>query len=138
MPIAEVEMPDGRIAQFEVPEGTTQEQVMEFARRTNVAHKPGMRGTEEILPSLGRGLLTTAQMPGTAVINMLTEPFRFAGKLMDTPEVGRLSLIHTKETVIEGKLFSDFEWTPQPIPKSAVSLASTLSLLKRNLVSEAS
>lgn len=32
MPIAKVQMPDGRIARFEVPEGTTPEQVMAFAR----------------------------------------------------------------------------------------------------------
>lgn len=31
MPIAKVQMPDGRIGRFEVPEGTTPEQVMEFA-----------------------------------------------------------------------------------------------------------
>lgn len=31
MPIAKIQMPDGRIAKFEVPEGTTPEQVMEFA-----------------------------------------------------------------------------------------------------------
>jgi hypothetical protein len=31
MPIAKIQLPDGRIAKFEVPEGTTPEQVMEFA-----------------------------------------------------------------------------------------------------------
>jgi len=30
MPIAKVQMPDGRIARIEVPEGTTQDQVMRF------------------------------------------------------------------------------------------------------------
>lgn len=32
MPIAKVRLPDGRIGRFEVPEGTTPEQVLEFAR----------------------------------------------------------------------------------------------------------
>jgi hypothetical protein len=31
MPIARIQLPDGRIARFEVPEGTTQDQVMQFA-----------------------------------------------------------------------------------------------------------
>ena len=31
MPIAKIQLPDGRIARFEVPEGTTQDQVMQFA-----------------------------------------------------------------------------------------------------------
>lgn len=31
MPIAKIQLPDGRIARFEVPEGTTQNQVMQFA-----------------------------------------------------------------------------------------------------------
>lgn len=30
MPIARIQLPDGRIARFEVPEGTTQDQVMKF------------------------------------------------------------------------------------------------------------
>lgn len=33
MPIAKVQLPDGRIAKFEVPEGTTQEQVMAFVQQ---------------------------------------------------------------------------------------------------------
>ena len=31
MPIAKIQLPDGRIGKFKVPEGTTEEQVMSFA-----------------------------------------------------------------------------------------------------------
>jgi surface antigen len=34
MPIAEIELPDGRIAEFEVPEGTTEAQILQFAQNT--------------------------------------------------------------------------------------------------------
>src|SRR3990167_8754275 len=37
MPVAKVQMPDGRIGRFEVPEGTTPEQVMEFAQQSFAA-----------------------------------------------------------------------------------------------------
>lgn len=36
MPIAKVKLPDGRIGRFSVPEGTTPEQVLEFARQQNL------------------------------------------------------------------------------------------------------
>lgn len=39
MPIAKVQLPDGRIARFEVPEGTTPEQVMAFAQQ-NLPQQP--------------------------------------------------------------------------------------------------
>lgn len=34
MPIAEVELPDGRIAEFDVPEGATEQQILAFAAQT--------------------------------------------------------------------------------------------------------
>lgn len=39
MPIAQVQFPDGRIGEFEVPDGTTQEQVLSFAQQ-NFQPKP--------------------------------------------------------------------------------------------------
>lgn len=40
MPIAKVQLEDGRIARFEVPEGTTQEQVLQFAQQMNAQSPP--------------------------------------------------------------------------------------------------
>ena len=39
MPIAKIQMPDGRIARFEVPEGTTEEQVIKFANSSEFGAK---------------------------------------------------------------------------------------------------
>jgi hypothetical protein len=41
MPIAKVQMPDGRIAKFEVPDGTTPEQVKEFAAQMGQEKETG-------------------------------------------------------------------------------------------------
>ncbi len=67
MPIAQVQFPDGRIGEFEVPEGTTQEQVMSFAQQSvqptqqektvqypDLSNTPTQNGA---LENLGRGYL---------------------------------------------------------------------------------
>lgn len=41
MPVAKVQMPDGRVAKFEVPDGTTPEQVTEFATKHFAGAAPG-------------------------------------------------------------------------------------------------
>ena len=72
MPIARIQLPDGRIARFEVPEGTTQDQVMQFASQqqfdkpSQVAQPPeddanifldygqkAIRGLLQVGPTLG-------------------------------------------------------------------------------------
>jgi hypothetical protein len=67
MPIAKIQLPDGRIAKFEVPEGTTQEQVLEFAQKNleqlapseqpvvaTVDAAPQVRARDEVLAELAR------------------------------------------------------------------------------------
>lgn len=49
---------------------------------------------------------------------------RIAGRLMDRPEIGGLSLIHTAGTKIEGKTFADKTLPPQPIPNSVAHMAT--------------
>ena len=54
MPIAKVQLEDGRIARFEVPEGTTQEQVLQFAQEMNAqspvsAQNSPLQGIEQEL-----------------------------------------------------------------------------------------
>ena len=39
MPIAKIRLPDGRVGRFNVPEGTTQEQVLSFAQ-SNLLQQP--------------------------------------------------------------------------------------------------
>jgi hypothetical protein len=54
MPIAKVQLPDGRIGRFEVPEGTTPEQVMEFAG-TIPETKQEVSKTESFARGVGQG-----------------------------------------------------------------------------------
>jgi hypothetical protein len=57
MPIAKVRLPDGRIGRFEVPEGTTPEQVLEFATRQKI--------TQPVMPDSQQqqtGVLTSPSM----------------------------------------------------------------------------
>ena len=79
MPIAKIQLPDGRIAKFEVPEGATQDQVMQFASQqfdkpSQVAQPPeddanifldygqkAISGILEIGPALGELASGTSQ-----------------------------------------------------------------------------
>lgn len=64
MPIARVQLPDGRIGRFEVPEGTTPEQVVEFAKSMSSPAKSGQPG-----PMAGTSTITgepVGGQPGTA------------------------------------------------------------------------
>lgn len=71
MPIAKVQLPDGRIGRFEVPEGTTPEQVLEFAAQGS-PEKSGIdwfRTTAEIGGGMIGGALGFASpVPGGAAI----------------------------------------------------------------------
>ena len=60
MPIARVQMPDGRIARFEVPEGTTPEQVTAFAQGQGAQPEAPARST-------GEGLMRQAGLAGRYV-----------------------------------------------------------------------
>jgi hypothetical protein len=78
MPIAKIQLPDGRIAKFDVPEGTTPEQVMVFAQSQikpgqSAAPKPafdpteGMSTTEKVLAGIGKGFVDIGRGVGQAV-----------------------------------------------------------------------
>lgn len=81
MPIAEVQLPDGRIAELEVPEGATEQQIVEFAQSqfsqgTTAAPEESDDGRgfgEEALRTLGRGARYGVE--GLAAIpNLLAQP----------------------------------------------------------------
>lgn len=55
MPIAKIQMPDGRIARFEVPEGTTPQQVESFATQSF-----GQSGAEPVAPPKPDAVLSAA------------------------------------------------------------------------------
>lgn len=70
MPIAKIQLPDGRIGKFEVPEGTTPDQVLEFAGSMNGGQ-----------PSAGAAPMTSSPVGDTApanqqpgVMDFITEP----------------------------------------------------------------
>lgn len=68
MPIAKVQLADGRIARLEVPEGTTEQEVMAFAQNVGKAEAPapqadefdptkGMSGYEKFMAGVGKGMV---------------------------------------------------------------------------------
>lgn len=74
MPIAKIQLPDGRIAKFDVPEGTTPEQVMVFAQAQMKsaqpqAHDPtdGMSTTEKALAGIGKAFYDVGRGAGQLV-----------------------------------------------------------------------
>jgi hypothetical protein len=60
MPIARVQLEDGRIAKFEVPEGTTPQQVEEFARQNSAQLSQGQPAQQKEVPMSAGGLLRAA------------------------------------------------------------------------------
>lgn len=70
MPIAKVQMPDGRIGRFEVPEGTSEQEVMDFARKTMAG------GETSKAPDLA-----WSDVPGKALGNL---PGSFGNLVKDT------------------------------------------------------
>lgn len=77
MPIARVQMPDGRIARLEVPEGTSPQQVESFA--LEMADKPASVSIGESLRQIPRqmGLAARYGVEGLAdVAGIVTEPIR--------------------------------------------------------------
>lgn len=69
MPVAKVQLPDGRIGRFEVPDGTTPEQVMEFAQRQFAGEKP-----RDVLAEAKADGGVTEAAPGMYRVNR-EEPF---------------------------------------------------------------
>lgn len=67
MPTAKVQLPDGRIGRFDVPEGTTPEQVLEFARKNVGAPSP-----QSAAANLG-----WSDVPGQAVRNLPASAAQF-------------------------------------------------------------
>ena len=70
MPIAEFKMPDGRIAQFEVPEGTTQQQaeqiIMPQLQKLSASFPaPQIQSTESASTQLGRQTPREGQIAAT-------------------------------------------------------------------------
>lgn len=72
MPVAKIQLPDGRVGRFEVPEGTTPEQVMEFAnqqfsgkRQTMTVQEPKIdptgTTTQRALAGVGKSFVDTYQ-----------------------------------------------------------------------------
>lgn len=100
MPIAKVKMPDGRIGRFEVPEGTTPDQVIQFAQQQNIGApaqpeiKTALLQTQGEIPQEptgfpGAGILEPA---ATFVTGALAEPLAGIAGLAKTitsgPEAG--------------------------------------------------
>ena len=88
MPIAKVQMPDGRMAKFEVPEGTTEQQVIDYASKMDLGGQGEPQGKpKETASAFRRGLYglgepidALAQM----AYNALPESVQNAGDKADT------------------------------------------------------
>ena len=88
MPIARIQLPDGRIAKFEVPEGTTQDQVMKFVSQQQfdqpqkkVINKKTITQPEAAIAGAGQGATFGF---GDEIISGITTPFIYgASKLAE-------------------------------------------------------
>lgn len=104
MPIAKIQLPDGRIAKFEVPEGTTQEQVLAFAEQnmpqaagplsTDFPEQRGETRAARELPELGAGGLLSGENQAKVaaiapVLLTTTDPQEMAGIISSNfPNIG--------------------------------------------------
>lgn len=72
MPIAKIQLPDGRIARFEVPEGTTQEEVLAFAQQ-NIESFQADQETQQSMPAQDQAPLNITQFrPREEILKELT------------------------------------------------------------------
>ena len=72
MPIAKIQLPDGRIAKFEVPEGTTQEEVLAFAQQ-NIESFQADQETQQSMPAQDQAPLNITQFrPREEILKELT------------------------------------------------------------------
>jgi hypothetical protein len=95
MPIARIQTPDGRIARFEVPDGTTPEQVMQFAEghfSQKTTEKPKSEQTQKTSESR------------TVFDNAIQVPtFGFADEAMDAIGAAGATLIQDPRGFIKGE-----------------------------------
>lgn len=78
MPIARVQLPDGRIGRFEVPEGTTPQEIEAFVSKQFSQEKPETNTlTETLKENIGRPLLRTART-GLAGVASIADPINMA------------------------------------------------------------
>lgn len=93
MPIAKVQLPDGRIARFDVPEGTTPEQVSQHAAESMLGVKPskpaaqtvngqaiydpteGMSTAEKVFAGAGKAVVDTGRGAGQILRSALPQSF---------------------------------------------------------------
>lgn len=68
MPIAKVQLPDGRVARFEVEEGTTPEQVTTFAQSQMQSFQQQPEQAPADLKSFGRDLLQSARQAQSGIV----------------------------------------------------------------------
>jgi hypothetical protein len=76
MPIAKVQMPDGKIARFEVPDGTTPEQVTEFA--SSMPTEP-VAENRSFTKSVGENLSQSLQQRGEKIFEQYPQTIRESG-----------------------------------------------------------
>lgn len=95
MPIAKIQLPDGRTAKFEVPEGTTQDQVMEFANKQFGSPQPtpvkntidpteGMSGTQKFLAGTGKAFVDIGRGAGQ-LLGLVNQKDIDEAKKLDEP-----------------------------------------------------
>lgn len=121
MPIAKIQLPDGRIAKFDVAEGTTPEQVMAFAQ-SQLANKEqtkpfdptaDMSGTEKFVAGMGKSVADTG-----SGLKQLVGP---ALRLGLSPEQKLKAVTEEQAAIDEEKRLS------APLMKSGAGLAGNVT-----------
>lgn len=104
MPIAKVRLPDGRIGRFNVAEGTTPEQVVQFAQQQDIgaAQQPVEQPVEEKPSFPGAGFIEPA---ATLISGAIAEPVAGIAGLAKTITSGPEAGAETIEAVRKGLTF---------------------------------
>ena len=96
MPIAKIQLPDGRIARFEVAEGTTPEQVTAFASQNlGGLEKPEVAQDPSLLSKIARPILQTAKNITTGAVGTigdLSQQAVYAPEILFREGAGALGL----------------------------------------------
>lgn len=103
MPIAKIQLPDGRIAKFEVPDGTTPEQVTAFAEQqfapaaTSARPKAENTASDSSIVALGAGLGKGFGQVALNAQRYLGKGINAAGDLISPPQTSITSLVTGKQ-----------------------------------------
>jgi hypothetical protein len=130
MPIAKVQLPDGRIGRFEVPDGTTPEQVIAFASQQKIAEQPATPERQGFLQRAGgvvskrvKDIGGILERRGPESIDPMGERRGVLGTIRDLPGTATLAAgqaaLGVGEVAGEALISGIGKLTPEPVKEFA-------------------